>query len=382
MVKKPSRWVRFFGTAALFTGSLLMTAVLMEFAIRIVAPQQLIMTRPDIWVPRDSLGWTFRPSLNTEVNTGERTVRLVTDSFGYRVSSMPRTPGVKRVLLLGDSFMAALQVEYEQTFAGLLEARLTELLGTPVEVWNTGVPAWDAPQYRTLAVKVLPQHHFDAVVAATFLGNDVVERDNARIRPVQLVERHEFSWPRSLSWTGIVDAWLSPLNDRLESSSHAFVFAKRRSEVLLMRLGLTGHAVQTTFLRDKTPSKRWDITADIFAQIRDAADRSGTPLLFVFVPSVYQVDEGVLARHAAGFGIPIEDVDVDQPNRLMAAALQSRHMKIVDPLPEFRAASRRGEVLYGRVDPHLNADGHALLARVATPMVAAMLKADSITAHK
>jgi hypothetical protein len=277
--------------------------------------------------------------------------------------------------LIGDSFMAALQVAYEQTFAGLLERMLSEELGADVEVWNTGIPAWDAPQYRAFAERVLGQQHFDAVVAAVFLGNDVVDQDRRYIRPVQLVERHEFGWPNRWSWDGIVQAWLYPLNDRLETTSHAFVFAKRRADVLLMRLGLTGHHVQEVFLRDKTPSRRWEVTAGIFEDIRNSALRQNTPTVFVFVPSVYQLDQQFLARHAAGFGISLEDVDVEQPNRIMGEALSRRGIQVVDPLPAFRQAYQQGDELFGRIDPHLSARGHELLARTATPEILAMLKA-------
>lgn len=377
-----SRSIRIAGTAALFMGSMLVAALLVEGTIRLFAPQQLIMIRPDLWVPRDSVGWTFRPLLDTDINTGERTVRLVTDSSGYRVGSGGRTSGRKHILLLGDSFMGALQVGYEQTFAGLLEAKLTGLLGIQVDVWNTGVPGWDTPQYRTLAQMVLPQHPFDAVVVAVFVGNDIVEQDRPYIAPVQLIERHEFSWPRTLSWHAIIDGLLYPLNDRLEATSHAFIFAKRRSEMLLIRLGLTAHSFPPVFLREKAPSKRWDITADILAQIRDEAERRGVPVLLVFVPSAYQLNEEVLARHAAGLGIPIENVAIDQPNTLLTAALVRRHIKAVDPLPEFRAAYRTGVQLYGRIDSHLTSDGHALLAQIATPIIAGMLKTGAVPAEQ
>src|SRR5438093_849000 len=94
-----------------------------ELAVRFVAPQQLIVKRPDIWQPADTLGWTRRPNVNTTINTGERTVRVITDHDGFRVGGAGRVESKRRILLLGDSFMEALQVEYEQSLARLLEAR-------------------------------------------------------------------------------------------------------------------------------------------------------------------------------------------------------------------------------------------------------------------
>jgi hypothetical protein len=48
-----------------------------------------------------------------DVNTGEGWVRLVTDGEGFRIPPGGLQPADRTVLLLGDSFMAAIQVEYE-----------------------------------------------------------------------------------------------------------------------------------------------------------------------------------------------------------------------------------------------------------------------------
>ena len=110
-----------------------------EVLVRVLAPQQLVVKRPDIWQAVDTLGWAHRADVRTTINTGERTVRVFTDRDGFRVGAGGRVEGKKRILLLGDSFMEAFQVEYEQSFAGLLEARLGATLGETVAVRNAGV---------------------------------------------------------------------------------------------------------------------------------------------------------------------------------------------------------------------------------------------------
>ena len=128
---------------------------LAELVVRWLAPQQLVLERPDVWQAIDSLGWAHRPGLNTTINTGERTVRLMTDRDGFRVGQAGRVAGKKRILLLGDSFVEAMQVEYEQSFAGLLEARLAQRFKYAVAVRNTGVAGWDPPQYLIQARRTL-----------------------------------------------------------------------------------------------------------------------------------------------------------------------------------------------------------------------------------
>jgi len=74
---------------------------LSEFAVRLIAPQQLILIRPDIWRPIDILGWAHIPSVNTTINTGDRTVRVLTDQDGFRVGRAGRVEADRRILLLG-----------------------------------------------------------------------------------------------------------------------------------------------------------------------------------------------------------------------------------------------------------------------------------------
>jgi hypothetical protein len=105
---------------ALVLVSLVLACLAAEVLVRIVEPQQLIVDRPDIWQPRDTVGWEHRPNVQTTVNTGEGFVHFRTDAEGFRIGRAGRVEGDRQVLLIGDSFMEALQVEYEQSLAGLM----------------------------------------------------------------------------------------------------------------------------------------------------------------------------------------------------------------------------------------------------------------------
>src|SRR4051812_13500318 len=105
-------WLRIIANIGLFSIAICIALVGAELAVRLLVPQQLILKRTDIWQPADTLGWTHLPNVNTTVNTGERAVHFRTDADGYRVARAGRRESANRtVLLLGDSFMEALQVE-------------------------------------------------------------------------------------------------------------------------------------------------------------------------------------------------------------------------------------------------------------------------------
>lgn len=370
-----SRRLRYIaGNLALVAASCLVALLLGEVLVRFLAPQQLIVKRPDVWRPLDTLGWAHRPQVDAALNTGERKVRFVTDARGFRVGLKAARLTSRRVLLLGDSFMEAMQVEYERSTAGLLEAGLTERLGTPVAISNAAVAGWDPPQYLLQARSTLGQERFDLVLVALYLGNDVVPRRVERYSPRPPAEVHPLRFPRRLSARELVDAVAYPLNDILEVRSQLYIFLKRRAEGQLMRLGLTAEYFPAELLRAEATSPRWQITADICRDIAEVARERGTPTLFLLLPTPFQVDSTAFWTFVRGFGIDPHAVDLDQPNQLLARELAARGLRAVDVLSTFRDAQRQGLRVYGRVDRHFTPEGHQLLERELEPIVAAYLE--------
>lgn len=341
---------------ALFCTSLVLSLAVAEVAIRLVAPQQLILIRPDIWTPRDTLGWGHRADVDVLVNTGERTVRMRTDVNGFRISATGRPATSPRILLLGDSFMAAMQVEYEQSLAGLVEQCIPG-----ASVWNTGVGGWDPPQYLIQARQALDLTEFDLVLVSVFLGNDVVGGPIATIPPRQPVRRAEFRIPTSLATAELVDALLAPVNDAMETRSQLFIFMKTRASGLLMRAGLSAVDIPSELRRDEADSERWRATADILSEIATLADDRHIPALFMLIPAVQQVDPNVLARHLSAFRIAPSLLDMDQPDRLVSRELDQKGLAFVSTTQPLRDALSQGTQPFGRIDTHLSPDGHRIV---------------------
>ena len=359
--------------ATVMLAAFAVAGALAEMLVRSVRPQQLILIRPDIWQPVDTLGWVRRPHVAAQVNMGERLVHVFTDRDGYRVGRDGRTEGRLRVLLLGDSFMEALQVEYEESLAGLLEQSLSQRLDETVAVRNAAVGGWDPNQYLLQSRALMRRDSVDLVLVALFVGNDAVAERIDRFPPRQPAERNRFRLPRNLGRTELVRATLAPMNDILETRSHLFVLAKNRLQVLRMRLGLHPLYVPATFFRTEAASDRWSVTAEICRDIADLASRHGASALFVLIPMAFQVDSTVFLQYQRGFGIDPSTVDLEQPSRLLLEHLSAHGLNVMDALPAFRAGHANQKRLYGTVDRHLSAEGHELLAQLVTPPALALL---------
>jgi len=346
-----------------------------EIAVRVFAPQQLQVRRSDIWQPVDTLGWVHRANLRTTINTGERLVHVVTDSNGFRVGIKGPTPAKKHVLLLGDSFVEAFQVEYEQSMAGLLEVRLPAKVGASVAVVNTGVGAWDPPQYYLQARALLGKRSFDAILVSLTLLNDIVLKRPDRFLPRAPTELHHFRVPGHLTFTEFADALGYPINDYLVEHSQLFVFFKLRLRLELMRLHLTAYTFPNVLLKSEATSPRWAFTADICRDIAALGAEHGIPTLFVLMPSPYQVDRASFLEFVRGFGIDPAKTDMDQPDRLMQAELERRGLRVLDALPVLRAAATGGVRMFGPVDNHPSPEGHDAVERLIEPALVDLLTA-------
>lgn len=353
--------------------SLMLALMIAEVGIRLVAPQQLIVIRPGMWLPRDTVGYIFHPNLRTIINTGERTVGFWTDPQGFRIGRNGRSEEQAQVLLMGDSFMAALQVEHEQSFAGIAETRLPERIGYPIAIRNGAVSGWGPSEYYFRTKQLLREDRFEAVVVLFFVGNDAVDRLPEPKPAIDPLVMTHFRLPRNLRPREWVDALIRPFNDVMEGHSHLYVFLKNRFKTTLMRLGLSPEYFPVEFLRSEANSPRWAITGEIARQIADVGAARGTPTLFVLGPAKFQVDAGVFGQHLSAFRVDSADVDLDQPSRRLLASFRTQGVMVLDVLPDFRAAHASGQHLFGTVDRHLSRQGHQLLWDLVQPALVSLL---------
>jgi lysophospholipase L1-like esterase len=333
-----------------------------EITIRVIAPQQLISIRPDIWQPVDGLGWIVHPEIDTTINTGERTVRVITDEQGFRVGERGRREGDHNLLLLGDSFTQALQVEHEQSLAGLMEDRLSSALrGETVAVRNGGVDGWEPSQYLLRARKELAQNNYDLLIVAFYLGNDVIPKATEHFPPREAIDVHRLQLPSTLAWKDWVNSLLYPVNDWLEVRSHLFVLLKSRLRGVLLRLGLSADYFPRGVRLAEADSPMWDVTLEVLREINTVAANHQTPALFVLIPAPFTVDPLVFEQIRAGFDVDPESLDASQPGRLIAERLESAGIAFASAVEPFIEEHQAGNAVYGSIDRHLSPQGHVIL---------------------
>jgi hypothetical protein len=125
--------------------------------------------------PQRDVGWTQVPGLRWTWTgwhwyAADFSVPIVTNASGFRdLDRNPvASPGVRRVALLGDSFIEAVQVPFDRTAAQVLERTLNEAAAPPHPRWealNFGISNFGVGQYLLTWERYAKTYHPDVVVA-------------------------------------------------------------------------------------------------------------------------------------------------------------------------------------------------------------------------
>ena len=273
------------------TFGIILALGLMEIGVRIFAAQQLMLLRADIWIPDSKVSHRLAPNLNTTVNTGEREVRLITDKNGHRIGLKDQQAGEYRVLVIGDSFIEALQVEYEQTFPALLENMLTREMNKTVTFVSAGVSGWNPEHYLAKEKLELSRIDYDLVLIFLFTGNDFLEKRMNSIHPRVQYDSPKFRLLKNFNFQEFVDSMVYPMYTILRQHSHLIVFLKNRFLEVAVRSGFTKMHFPKVFLRSEVNSPMWDITNDVCRDIALVAEKLGIPIRLILLPTDYQVDQ-------------------------------------------------------------------------------------------
>lgn len=354
-----------------------------ELMIRAFAPQQLVIRYEDIWMLDPELEWKHRPNVKQEVNTGERTALYISNRLGQRVPSEGYGEDYgafeARVLVIGDSFLEALAVDYGDSIPGLLHHDFRKKFNRNVYFANTAVAGYDPKNYYLVARRELGLRNYQLGLVFVYLENDILTSFRRKMRPRNRGDL-EFRMPTQLSKQQIIDRILLPFNEKMETVSHLYVFLRFQFRVILGRFGLGNAIFEPLWLKSDVASPRWAATSTMLKKVEDQFRNHSTPLVFILLPASFQVYPDVFMDYIQIFDIDESQVDLEQPNRLLTEHMKTEQIEspIVDLLKLLRTQSTKtSEVLYGRVDRHLSPRGHQVVADSLVPIIAPYLTKNS-----
>jgi hypothetical protein len=328
------------------------------------------------------LGKRFRAGLDvTHVDKeSKQPVRIRTNSLGYRSPEPAPALPAFRVLLLGDSFSAQIQLDEPETVAGMLRRR--ELCpGRPTVVHNFGVDGLHPGHALKILDGPAKGVEADAIVLQLFMSNDLGELaaglgggSDLRFAVVDgdLVEVAGTSgWRRSLNgwldrnsllyaWQkekvkALVGRWRAggtvllpegPSEGRGEGSGdgHAAPSAPAvevPDDPVALHAAVRAAGIPDWYWVYLPPDRAWENGWRAFYAVLDTirarAAARGIPLILVQVPNRIEVDAGLYARAGLNAAYPEAAFDFGSAAVRLRSYAAERGVPLVQPHEAFQS---------------------------------------------
>lgn len=300
---------------------------------------------------------------------------ITVNSQGLRDREYPleKPPTGVRMLLLGDSYCEAAQVEFEEAFHARLERRLNDpAAGPAVEIINAGVDGYGADNMLLFYRHVGRTYHPD-VVLMTFVINDLEDNSRALQERSGDVEKEPYF---TLADGALVlhDHPFQRQGDGLRQALHrwsktyhlawrlAFI-RQRQKRAENANLGLPYQFPIHLAQDDADQQQAWQLLKALYQAIRDETAADGAKLALVIVTTSQQVHPQHLQRFQEQYPQMADcQWDWDKPNRRVQEICQELEIPCLDLLPAFRVAAAHDDAELHFFGGHWTPTGHALAA--------------------
>lgn len=310
-----------------------------------------------IFMNDPAVGHRLKPNARTTYSTVEFSTDLAINAQGVRDDEPigPKAPGERRVLVLGDSMVLAVQVPLAQTFVERLETRLNaRAVGAGVARWrviNGGVQGYGPVNEWLFFDRVAAAFEPDLVVQFVFVGNDAIEALNLK------------SWLANGPPPPAAGAAALSAARRLVRSSLVWQTARVRWDQLKSRFTTNVPEPPLAMYLETPPpyvAEGLEVARDAFQRIAHRAAGLGARTIFVLVPAKFQVNDldfewldaditragGRVVRHSA--------------TERVTRSLAPLGLPTLDLLPVFLEQPHRQDLFFQR-NVHLTARGHEVV---------------------
>lgn len=349
------------GKIVLVVVSLLVPIVLVDVGLLIVhGPVRVV---EDFYEPVAGYGYKMRPRLEFEFANPYNGFRgtVHTNALGLRGPDVvvPKPAGVVRILFVGDSMTAGLEVNDEDTYAAVCARLLGESLAGArrVEAVNAGVRGYNLDNVLGYVQDAGMQLQPDIVVY-TFTDNDLTALPD--------YTPEESDWSRGLTLTGVLG--------RVSAYSHLTyrMHLLRQQRALRAATDTTAAAKRvyvprglfTLFTTSQFDSDAGAILTGLrIAAMDSTCAEHGAQFVLAGAPHRLEIapaSQDWLRRYLGDRAHP----DFDGVRRYLDWVAARVGCPRVDPIPEFRARLDPARDFWFHKDDHLNVRGHRLFAEI------------------
>jgi len=306
----------------------------------------------------------------------------MTNKFGFNDHDYPlqKTPGIFRILVLGDSFGWA--GGREGNYTAVLERQLENHYGYHrIDVVNVGYPMTHTAEQLVILKKYGLQYHPDLLILGFFAGNDFIDGNPNRKRIVVNDLYIDIDKRREHSILGYPIVFQSRLLLFVKQKYRIFTeFRKAEAAEPSQPLSQEqrGTFAEETFLdiertrleffsinssRKGRFQKNINYILQSIAEMDALLKSRNIKFIVAIYPDVLQINASLLKAILGRFRLRIEDYDLDLARNILKSFLQSKDISYIDFTDRFISESREKD-LYLLRDPHWNRSGNQLAANI------------------
>src|SRR5215831_1680239 len=304
----------------------------------------------------------------------------ITNEFGFNDHDYPlqKTPGVYRILVVGDSFGWA--GGQEGNYTALLERQLDNHYGDHrIDIINTGYPMTHTAEQLVILKKYGLQYHPDLVILGFFVGNDFIDGNPNRKRIVVNDLYIDIDKRREHIILGYPIVFQSRLLLYVKQKYKIFTELRKTAATepgQQPRQEQRGAFAEETFLDlerglleffNINSSQKGRFQKNINYILQSVAEMDGLlksrniKFIVAIYPDAFQIDKTLLNVIFERFRLRREDYDLDLAQNILNSFLQTKDISYIDLTDRFRSEGKE-KGLY--LDSHWNRSGNQLAADI------------------
>lgn len=373
------------GVVLLLVATVVALGALCEAAVRLFRLEEPRFIQHDpvygaSHIPGQAGYWTKAPEpVYVEIN-----------SHGFRGPDRPldKPPGTYRIVIIGDSYVEAFSVPFEETLSSRLERRL-RAKGYPVEAVALGVSDFGTAQELLLLEREGLRYQPDLVVLA-FAHNDPAnnhpllhrntDRPYFRLTDQGRLERLPYRMESDSR---------GPVRDFLRRHLRIYTFFPKRVREAVRRLRnktaregpakLQNHFELYPTAQEPLGREAWELTFALLKEFRRKVEASGAEFVLLEIPFKGQVEKRYWEKFLANYPEVRQreaDFENQEPQRLLGDFCRKERMRCLILLPTFQKAAAKGWELFGHRDFHWNAAGNRLAAEALLAAVEPIIRSE------
>lgn len=318
------------------------------------------------------MGFRVRPHSPSDDGT-------LTNQFGFHAPDYPlqKTPGVFRILIIGDSFNWI--GGRDGNYTVLLERMFEHRDGAHrIDIINAGYPGTHTGEELVILKKYGLQYNPDLVVLGFFMGNDFLDADPNRKRIIVNGLFIDISKRRELRVLGYPIIPRSRLLMFIQQKYRIYEEEKKAALENRNQPKEPGSFSEDTYLdiergrleffnlsrlRDGSYQPRIDYILQSIAEMNALLNSRNIKLVVAVYPDEFQINEKLLRAVLDKYKLRRENYDLNPGQNMLKPFLDSKGIPLIDFTDRYRAEEKKQD-LYLLRNTHWNSAGNQLAADI------------------